>query len=317
MPNSSPAPLTTRSAIVVLGSINTDLVIRGPRLPAPGETVLGGEFFRAAGGKGANQAVAAARLAKGPVTFVGAVGDDDFGRVSLENLRRENLDCRHIKTVPGKPSGIALILVDALGENLIGVASGANGDLSPNDVEALPVELFDGARVFLTCLESPLHTVVRALQRAKSAGCRTILNPAPAHAGLVGSGCLDQVDVLTPNESEASSLTGFRVTDLDSAAAAAIRLCELGCGAAIVTRGAAGCVVVEGSVATCVEARKVTAVDTTAAGDAFNGAVAVALAEGCSLTDAARWATEVAAISVTRPGAQPSLPTRGELSSTG
>src|SRR5262245_50957803 len=143
------------SRILVVGSINTDLVIRGPKLPRPGETVIGGEFYQASGGKGANQAVAAARAARDPVTFVGAVGDDSLGRAALDHFREENLICEFLKVVPGKPSGVALILVDERGQNLISVAAGANACLTPADIDALPGSVFSTARVFLTCLESP------------------------------------------------------------------------------------------------------------------------------------------------------------------
>lgn len=299
--------------VLVLGSVNTDLVIRGPSLPRPGETVLGGEFYRAAGGKGANQAVAAARLGTDPVTFVAAVGDDDFGRSALAGFARENLDCRFVKTVTRRASGVALILVDEQGENLISVASGANFDLTPDDVDRLPSSVFDAAAVFLVCLESPLQTVVRAVERARAAGCRTILNPAPADRALLDTNCLAQVDVITPNESEATALSGVAVNDSESAAAAAERLCQRGCRSAIVTLGSAGCVVFEREQSSHIPASRVEAVDSTAAGDAFNGALAVALAEGQSLVAAASWASAAAAISVTRAGAQPSLPLRAEL----
>ncbi len=282
-------------------------------MPGPGETVLGGEFYRASGGKGANQAVAAARLGREIVTFVAAVGDDDFGRSSMEGLCRDNLDCRYVKTVASTPSGVALILVDGSGENSISVASGANEELMPADVDALPATLFAEASVFLTCLETPVPTVMRGLERAREAGCRTILNPAPADRSIVELGCLDRVDIATPNELEAAALTGLPVTDVDSAIEAGQRLRSLGCGSAVVTLGSAGCVVVDHGDATHIPARPVDAVDTTAAGDAFNGALAVALSEGKTLVDAARWAVTAAAISVTRAGAQPSLPTRAEL----
>ena len=168
------------SRIIVLGSVNVDLVVRGRRLPAPGETVLGGEFYRAHGGKGANQAVAAARASLEPVMFVAAVGDDGFGRESLAALARENLVARYVRTVPGCPTGVALILVDERGENLISVALGANLHLSAADVDAVPEEAFCDCRVFLACLESPVQAVRRGLERARRAGEITILNPAPA-----------------------------------------------------------------------------------------------------------------------------------------
>ncbi len=298
--------------IIVLGSINTDLVIRGPRLPSPGETVLGGEFYRAHGGKGANQAVAAARASANPVTFIGAVGDDPFGRDAMDHFAKENLDCRFLKTVSGKPSGVALILVDRQCENLISVASGANESLSPADVDAVPEEVFGEADVLLACLESPLETIARGLERAKEAGLRTILNPAPANEAILQHGLLAMTDVLTPNEGEAAALAAMESTDSTSAVAARLR--ELGCRNCVITLGARGCLVVdEQGNETNLQGYSVDAVDATAAGDAFNGALAVALSEGRSLAEAARFANRASAITVTRAGAQPSLPTRAEI----
>ena len=302
------------SRIIVLGSVNTDLVIRGPRLPVPGETVLGGEFYRAHGGKGANQAVAAARALARPVTFIGAVGDDGFGREALAHFAGENLDTRYLITIPNRPSGVALILVDRHGENSISVASGANLDLAPDDVDAVPDEVFDAAKIFLTCLESPLETVARGLSRARRAGLLTILNPAPADKEICRNGLLPLVDVITPNEGEAAELAGIETTERPGAIAAARKLQQLGCRRCVITLGASGCVIVDEQ-ETWLEGCSVRAVDTTAAGDAFNGALAVALAEGRTLLEAARWANRAAAIAVTRGGAQPSLPTRAEIES--
>ena len=302
----------TPAGILVLGSVNMDLVVRGPRLPAPGETVLDGQFYQAHGGKGANQAVAAARAATMPVLLMAAVGDDPFGRQSLNQFHREGLDCRFVKTVPGEATGVALILVDARGENLISVASGANLHLAPGDVDAVPDEVFRTAKVFLTCLESPLETVARGLARARQAGLTTILNPAPAHQDLVSSGILRLVDVVTPNEGEAAVLTGIEAADPAGAEAAARRLHALGCRSCVVTLGPRGCLGVSQE-AVAIPGHRVEAVDATAAGDAFNGALAVAVAEDRTLLEAARWASRAAAIAVTRPGAQPSLATRAEI----
>ncbi len=304
------------SPILVLGSINTDLVIRSERLPAPGETVLGGEFYRAGGGKGANQAVAAARSSRDPVTFLAAVGDDAFGRESLDALRRENLDCRWIKVVPNQSSGVALILVNERGQNLISVASGANFHLRPEDVSAVPDDVWRNARVFIACLESPLETVVAGLRRAKQSGLTTILNPAPATTEILFAVGLKLIDVLTPNESEAALLTGGEVRSNDEAAAAARQLQAAGCSRVIITRGQHGCCVLDGERAEHIPTPRVDAIDATAAGDVFNGALATALSEGRSLFEAARWATVAAAISVTRRGAQPSVPTRDEIETT-
>lgn len=302
------------SRIVVLGSVNTDMVIRSPRLPAPGETVLGGEFYQALGGKGANQAVAAARLSKTVVSYIGAVGDDDPGRAALQQLQDESLICEQVRVIEGHATGMALILVDATGQNLISVAPGANAHLTPAHLDGLPPAQLTSCEVFLASLETPLETVVRGLTIARQCGATTILNPAPARP--LPDDVLRLVDVLTPNESEARILASDPA-DPDggrqlTAREAAGRLRERGCGAVIVTLGAAGCLVADGELVG-IPGRAVTAVDATAAGDAFNGALSVALSEGRPLRDAARWANVAASISVTRRGAQPSLPRRGEV----
>jgi ribokinase len=246
------------------------------------------------------------------VTLVAAVGDDAFGREALAGFLREGLDTRYMRVVPGEPSGVALILVDEQGENQIAVASGANLRLSPADVDAVPDEVFAAARVLLASLESPLPTVVRGLERARCSGSLTILNPAPADAAIATREMLSLVDVLTPNEHEAAALAEGERDPVE----AARRLCGLGCGAVVVTLGAAGCLVWDGS-ATRVPPEPVVALDATAAGDAFNGALAVALAEGRSLVEAARWANRAAALAVTHRGAQPSLPRREEIDALG
>jgi ribokinase len=309
--------MAAMSRILVVGSINTDLVIRGPKLPRPGETVIGGEFYQASGGKGANQAVAAARAARDPVTFIGAVGDDALGRSALGHLRSENLVCDYLKTVPGKPSGVALILVDEQGQNLISVAAGANACLTPADIEAVPDSAFAAARVFLTSLETPLNTVACALERARRAGLLTILNPAPAARDVLNADLLSLVDILTPNAGEAALLTTSQTPADDRYDEAAIvesarALQRLGCRQVVITLGAEGCLVVDRETAR-IPGRRVEAVDATAAGDAFNGALAVALSEVRPLAESAQWANAAAAISVTRRGAQPSLATRQEI----
>ena len=301
------------SPIIVLGSINTDLVIRSSSLPQPGETILGGEFYRAAGGKGANQAVAAARSSREPVTFLAAVGDDSFGREALAGLQQENLDTRFLKVVPDQPSGVALILVDERGQNLISVASGANLLLRPDDIHAVPIDVWQNARVFVACLESPLETVMAGLRRAKQNGLTTIVNPAPADREILFAVGLRLIDVFTPNESEAALLTGGDVRSADEAEVAGRQLQTAGCSRVIITRGEHGCCVLDGDTVTHLPAPRVAAVDATAAGDVFNGTLATALSEGRSFLEAARWASTAAAISVTRRGAQPSIPTRFEI----
>lgn len=308
--------------ITVLGSINVDLVVRGSRLPTPGETVTGGSFFQASGGKGANKAVAAARASLDQrVRLIGAVGDDSFGHEVLAQLAEEPLDCQHVRTLAEAATGIALILVDEQGENMISVASGANAEIGVADINNLPTELFAG--VFVSNLELPLCTVARGLKRAQDAGATTLLNPAPARESLLENNVLKLVDVLTPNEVEAAALTGLAITTDEEAAMAARRLIELGVANCVITRGAHGCTVlaagdhdaasIQDAPVTHIPAETVTAIDTTAAGDAFNGALAVALAEGRTLVEAAKWASRAAAISVTRKGAQPSLPRRDAI----
>ncbi|TVS12605.1 MAG: ribokinase [Planctomycetaceae bacterium] len=301
-----------QAAILVLGSINTDLVVRGTRLPAPGETIMGGTFFRAAGGKGANQAVAAARAGAVSVSLIAAVGDDDLGRESLAGLHTEGIGCDLVKRIQGEPSGVALIMVDQTGQNCISVASGANLHLTPADIDAIDEPRFEQSAVLLACLEAPVHTVIRGLQRARQMGLTTILNPAPADLQIASPDVLKYVDIITPNETEAALLTGQAVQEPAQAIAAGKRLIQLGCRHAIVTMGARGCVVVDDQVRQ-VAALPVRAVDTTAAGDAFNGTLALALAEGKDLMSSVGWAVSAAAISVTRPGAQPSLPRRDEI----
>lgn len=299
--------------IVVLGSLNIDLVVRGPHLPRPGETVLGGRFFQALGGKGANQAVAAARAAREPVQFVGAVGDDDLGRQALEQLAHENLVLSHLRQLPGSATGVALILVDHGGENMISVASGANALVSPDDIDALPDALFSDSRLFVACLELPPQTVLRALKRAKRAGLTTILNPAPVSPGMIDKKWPEWVDVVTPNAGEAAVLAGLS-PELTNPEQIAQTLREQGWRNIVLTLGSAGCLVqAEAGEPVAIPACPVEAIDATAAGDAFTGALAVALSEGKPLVTAARWATAAAAISVSRLGAQPSLPRREEI----
>ena len=297
----------TQPRIVVVGSSNTDLIVRADRLPLPGETVLGGDLATAAGGKGANQAVAAARLGA-QVTLVARVGQDMFGQQALAAFEREGLDLRYLTTGDDAPSGVALIMVGPGGQNIIAVAPGANRNLSPADVAAARPAIA-GARVMVLQLEIPIHTVMAAVLAAREAGLIVMLNPAPAEA--LPSALYEAVDVLTPNEHEAAQLTGLSPEQPEAAAAA---LLARGVGVVIVTLGEAGVLLARrGQSPRRVPGFRVQAVDSTAAGDAFNGGLAAALARGDDLDLAVRYAQAVAAISVTRPGAQPSLPSAEEV----
>lgn len=294
--------------VVVVGSSNTDLVVRAPSLPSPGETVVGGDFLRAAGGKGANQAVAAARLGA-RVGFVGRLGDDDFGRAARAGLAAEGLDVRDLGTDPERPSGVALIVVDDRAENQIAVAPGANAALTAAHVDAAE-DAIRQADVLLLQLEVPLPAVARAAALARRHGVPVVLNPAPA--APLDDKLLAHVDVLTPNQHEARQLAGLPADASDPEQAAA-RLRARGLPAVVITLGVEGCLIVDASGARRIDGMAVEAVDTTGAGDAFNGALATALAEGRTLDDAARWATAAAALAVTRIGAQPALATRVEV----
>jgi len=295
--------------IVVIGSTNTDMVVKSERIPAPGETILGGRFLMNPGGKGANQAVAAARLG-GEVVFVAKVGDDLFGREAKSQFAKEGIRTDYVLTDLSEPSGVALIMVDAKGENCIAVASGANGALTPSDLEAARGEI-QSAGLLLMQLETPVETVLCAARWAAAAGVTVVLNPAPACALPAELyGCLD---LITPNESEAELLTGVKVTDEATAQAAAAALCAKGVGRVVITMGSKGAYVFEGGRGALVPAFPVKAVDTTAAGDVFNGALAVALAEGQALAEAVRFGAKAAAVSVTRMGAQSSAPHRNEV----
>lgn len=294
--------------IVVVGSANTDLVVEAPRIPAPGETVLGGALITVGGGKGANQAVAAARLGA-IVTFVARVGDDAFGERTRAGLSGEGIDTSHVSVTPGVASGVALITVAAqTGENAITVAPGANAHLSPEDVEAA-APAFDAANAVVISLEVPQGAVGRAAEMGSARRIPVILNPAPARP--LPPDLLAGVTVLTPNEREARQLLGR--ADEEEMPALAADLLSLGVYAAVVTLGAAGALVVTPDGAERVPAFPVQPLDTTAAGDCFTAALAVEFAAGRSLRDAVRFAHAAAALSVTRRGAQPALPTRSEV----
>ena len=297
--------------IAVLGSSNTDMIIRLPSLPKPGETVIGGTFAMAGCGKGANQAVASAR-AGGTVTFISRVGNDSFGRQSLDYFSNEGIEISHVGRDEENASGIALILIDKSGENLIGVASGANAAMSPESIKDA-LEVVSASDIFLTQLEIPLSVVERAISRAHEAGVPVVLNPAPAQK--LGPEILTKVNALTPNESEAGSLAGMSISTVSDVETAAERLLATGVRSVVITLGGRGAYVAESHIRELIPAFDVQAVDTTAAGDVFNGALAVALSEKAHLREAVIFASAAAAISVTRLGAQPSAPRRSEIES--
>ena len=302
---------TEKPRILVIGSSNTDMVIKLDRLPRPGETILGGDFFHAAGGKGANQAIAAAR-AGGEIKFVARVGRDMFGAKAVERLVQEGVNVEHVIREESLPSGVALIFLAKDGANSIAVAGGANARLSPADIMKASAAIAS-ADVVLMQLETPLETVQVAAELAARAEVPFILNPAPARA--LSTDLLKLVSILTPNETESELLTGIAVTDESSAGRAAEQLLALGVKAVILTLGSRGVFVATALISELVPGYQVQAVDATGAGDVFNGALAVALAEGRPLLEAARFANAAAAISVTRLGAQPSAPNRKEIES--
>ena len=286
-----------------------DMVVKTSHIPVPGETVLSGSFFMNPGGKGANQAVSVARLG-GDVAFVSKVGNDVFGKQSTQLFQEEGIDIAHLLSDDTLPSGVALITVDRSGENSIVVASGANAGLTPADLEDA-LDKIAGAGIVLMQLEIPMETVHFVAMYAAKHSVKVILNPAPANT--LPPKLLSCIDIITPNQSEAAMLSGINVTDAATAAQAAVAIHNLGVKSVIITMGAMGCVIYDKGEITLVPAQKVEAVDTTAAGDVFCGALAVALAEGGTLFDAVNFASRAAAISVTRMGAQPSIPYRKEL----
>jgi ribokinase len=295
--------------IVVIGSSNTDMVIKSQKFPLPGETILGGEFFMFAGGKGANQAVAAARLG-GEVTFVARLGNDIFGKQAIAQFNKEGIQTAFIYTDETQPSGVALITIDDKGENTIVVASGANSRVNTQDIDRA-TEAIQAAAVILLQLEIPLDTVSYAIRKGYEQGKKIILNPAPAQQ--LPRELYHYLYIITPNETEAEIITGIRVTDERSAAEAAGVLRQYGVHSVIITLGAKGAYLLSGGFSGLIPAPAVQAVDTTAAGDVFNGALAVALAEDMPVVHAVTFANRAAAVSVTRMGAQSSAPYRTEV----
>ncbi|MGI8635312.1 MAG: ribokinase [Segetibacter sp.] len=296
-------------SLVVVGSTNTDMVIKARHLPAPGETILGGDFFMNAGGKGANQAVAAQRLG-GNVTFVAKTGNDIFGKQSLQLFKEEGINTNLMIIDAVNPSGVALITLDKNAENTIVVASGANATLSPDDLQNASDAIANAAFVVMQ-LEIPIETVEWVAAMAKSNNVPVILNPAPACE--LPASLLQKISIITPNEKEAEMLTGIVITDLASAQQAAQNIRAKGVETVIITLGAKGAFICTEDINELVGAPLVQAVDTTAAGDVFNGALAVALSENQSLRNSTSFACHAAALSVTKLGAQASAPYREEV----
>jgi ribokinase len=295
--------------ITVVGSSNTDMIIKVPRLPVPGETVLGGNFTVALGGKGANQAVAAARVG-GDVTFIGRIGNDVFGEEALKGLKEDGINIHYTVKDPLVPTGIAQIVVDEDGKNIIAVAPGANQNLCEQDIINARKAIL-ASDMLLLQLEIPIQTVRFAAKLAFENNVKVMLNPAPAHP--LDDELLSYISVLTPNKLEAESLTGISITDERSVELAGRILLEHGLARVIITLGSKGSMVIDNGGAEHVPAFRIKSVDTTAASDVFNGALAVALAEGKNFYESVRFGNAAAAISATRLGAQPSIPRREEV----
>jgi len=289
-----------------------DLVAIAPRIPVVGETIIGGTYFTEPGGKGANQAYAAALLG-GQVAMLGRIGDDDFGQQMRKNLEHAGCDASALGVEPGA-SGVALIFVDEKGQNSIIVVPGANNAFTPEHVQKDERQIA-GAKIVLLQLENPIPTVLAAAQAARKAGAQVILDPAPAPAAPLPPELIKFVDILTPNETEAAILAGLPPGNLEPAQAVTIgrKLVAMGARVAVMKLGSQGCVIVDGQNPVLIAAPKVKAVDTTAAGDVFNAGLAVALSEGLALPAACRFANHAAALSVTRLGAQAAVPNRADV----
>lgn len=303
--------MSKRARIIVVGSINMDLVFRTHQLPRPGETRTGHSFRQVPGGKGANQAVAAARLGA-QVSMVGRIGDDSFGQTLISGLNETGIDTRFVKVTSNCSSGLAVIGVEDSGQNSITVIPGANGFVTPDDVIATE-ELFLSADVLLLQLEIPLPAVQKAVELAHRHGVKIILDPAPSVNSLPDE--LLQVDVVCPNETEAESLSGQVVDSIESAKSAVQRIGGRGPRISLITLGSQGAVVFDGKALEHVPSFDVKAVDTTAAGDAFAAAFGIALAEEISVAEAARFAAAAGALATTQHGAQPAMPTRDAIES--
>lgn len=295
--------------IIVVGSSNIDMVVKTHRIPAPGETVIGSSFFMNSGGKGANQAVAVARLGA-TVIFVTRLGNDFFGSQLRETFIKEGISADFLVQDNHLPNGVAAITVDEHGENSIVVAPGANAAVAISDIQSAFARHPDAHTVLLQ-LEIPMDIVAGTIELASKQAMRVVLNPAPAHP--TDEAVLKKVDIITPNITEAALISGIPVNNMDDAAKAAIRISDMGVKNVIITMGAEGVLVCESGNCYAVPSPEVRAIDTTAAGDVFNAALCVALGEGNSIREAASFACKAAAISVTRAGAQSSIPYRREL----
>jgi ribokinase len=296
--------------VVVFGSINLDLVVEVPHLPAPGETVIGERFFSAAGGKAANQAVAIAKLGTS-VSLVGQIGNDSFGQTLIEGLQKEGVNTKGITVNPNVASGIASIVVDRTGANTIACAAGANNLVREKELEQFKLML-PRAKIVLLELGIPIATVTLAAREAKAHDCLVVLDPAPVTSGLPEE-LYSLVDIITPNEVEASQLVGSTVDGVTTARQATSFLHQMGAKNVIITLGSQGSVYSDGEESFWIEPISVPVVDTVAAGDAFNGALAVALASGKSMKEAVHWATVGGALAVTKNGAQSSLPDKNSF----
>lgn len=298
------------SRIAVIGSINTDMVVRSPEIPTPGQTLMGHSFITTGGGKGANQAVAAARLG-GEVSLIARIGADAFGEISLENFKKENINTAHVYTDQNAPSGIAIIVVDDKGENVIVVAPGANTLLNEDDIQKAE-DTIKNADIVLLQLEIPMNTVAKGVTLAKKYNRTVILNPAPASA--IPEDILQHIDIITPNQTEALALTGITVNDMPSGQQACDILHKKGITTVIITMGEQGAYLSSGNDKQMVAGYNAgKAIDTVAAGDTFCGGLAIAIAEGKSLYEAIQFANAAAALSVTKAGAQASIPNRDDV----
>lgn len=303
--------METNKKIIVVGSCNTDMVIRVDHLPEPGETIIGHDFITNQGGKGANQAVAVKRLG-GETAFIARLGNDDFGAKSLRLLTEEGIDTSFVRLTDGVSTGVALIPVDDKGENSIIVSSGANALLSPLDIEEAE-PLFEKASILLMQLETPVPTLISAARLAKQFGAKVVLNPAPYPKEPLPIELLELVDIITPNETEAAGMSGVKVIDEDSALKAICEIQKQGVGNVIITAGASGAYTSIDGQLVRIPSEKVEVVDTTAAGDTFCGALCVALSKGTNMVQAIRFANKAASLSVTRLGAWMSIPYEKEI----